>query len=104
MSGHTPAPWTVDARDQGQDGGGHRSTLVMILAGDMRIATMFSAQDREANARLIAAAPELLEALKDITERFIQAAVLAGTDRGVTNELRTDRVRAEPATDLRVWM
>lgn len=35
----------------------------------------------QANANLIAAAPELLAAFKDLVERFVKCAVLAGTDK-----------------------
>jgi hypothetical protein len=63
MAGHTPGPWTV-----GRD--------FSIIAGSEEIAALYTndgADDSkpypvEANARLIAAAPELLEALKDAVD------------------------------------
>lgn len=38
--------------------------MIIIVSGDMRIATMYSEKDRVSNANLIAAAPDLLEACK----------------------------------------
>ena len=63
VSKHTPGPWDIHVGNLGADARGQQQ-MVMICSEDMRIATMFSVQDRDANARLIAAAPELLEACK----------------------------------------
>jgi len=67
MSGHTPGPWEVD-REQG--GGGrfvrdrHRTLIADAFHKTVPI------DERAANARLIAAAPELLAALKAYVEWF----------------------------------
>lgn len=77
MSAHTPGPWFVDAngkvwrrdpRDLYENGGG--------VAGDHPVATVHRGWPRwedgfpvEANARLIAAAPELLEFAKEWLSR-----------------------------------
>jgi len=56
---HTPGPWAVGIDDPEkvfQDGSG-----VATMSGGRR-----SEQERRANARLIASAPELLEALNDL--------------------------------------
>lgn len=56
MSEHTPGPWGID-----------RSIGVWIMAGSLHVATIPRAADGDwspANARLIAAAPDMLEALK----------------------------------------
>ena len=76
----TPGPWRVESVDQGSDARGP-TKMVMICADDMRIATMFSKLNREANARLIAAAPELLEHLKDMVRRFEGCLITHGTDK-----------------------
>ena len=64
MSAHTPAPWTVDgtttARNLDVIGEGGR--VAMLDCDDSDTDTL------EANARLISAAPELLEALLSILE------------------------------------
>ena len=68
--GHTPGPWHVeDAPDSG---------LIFIRShpAEVSLANIRKGQDHpnEANARLIAAAPELLEALKAIEGRITKAA------------------------------
>lgn len=61
---HTPAPWVMHAKSIS---GAYQITGA--TDGSLRIATVTNAPNDEANARLIAAAPELLEALKAMTER-----------------------------------
>jgi hypothetical protein len=63
MNGHTPGPWRVK--------GTGRGLILRIFSGDhddidTEIATVFRADhlDYEANARVMAAGPELLAALK----------------------------------------
>lgn len=59
MSAHSPGPWTVELPDNGvviADASGYTIAQVFGLAG-------------VANARLIAAAPELLEAVRRLAER-----------------------------------
>jgi hypothetical protein len=64
MSKHTPGPWTYDSGIIPPDGPGRYST-VSTYDGDTDIAEVndLIAQG-SANAKLIAAAPDLLEALK----------------------------------------
>ena len=57
LVGHTPGPWVV--RTTGL------SSYVEAREGDISIAECHD-DCSEANARLIAAAPEMLEALKDV--------------------------------------
>jgi hypothetical protein len=54
MSEHTPGPWTVDR--------------LCIQAPDGNVALVNLARASDADARLIAAAPDLLEAAKAMTE------------------------------------
>ena len=54
-SKHTPGPWIVDTDHIIQDGGTSDENTIAIV-GDQ--------EEWKANARLIAAAPDLLEALK----------------------------------------
>jgi hypothetical protein len=67
MSEHTPGPWRVGSWYEG------RLAVIVEDVSDMRIITELTGANlaHEANARLIAAAPELLEALGTIA-RFIK--------------------------------
>lgn len=61
MSAHTPGPWTINER--------HGGTTVLIGASTVAIAydpeePTQASETAKANARLIAAAPELLAALQ----------------------------------------
>lgn len=61
MSGHTPGPWTVE-----RDGPNRRW---LVNGDDFAVATCDGAIRRqEADARLIAAAPDLLNALRDMLD------------------------------------
>ena len=58
MTGYTPGPWTVDRH-------GTAYYPLRVVAGNREVVAFHAWDDeKEANARLIAAAPELLEALK----------------------------------------
>ena len=64
MSKHTPGPWHINDH-------AHDEEVVYIEADRYGVASIFTDTDKVdstelANARLIAAAPELLEALKNI--------------------------------------
>jgi hypothetical protein len=65
---HTPGPWFVVA----QNNAGSLGTSVWAMGGDVRVADCNSAaislEGRRADARLIAAAPDLLVALEKINE------------------------------------
>ena len=54
---HTPGPWTVDA---------HRN--VMAAGGLVAFPGIAAGFDQDANARLIAAAPDLLSALLNLAD------------------------------------
>ncbi len=71
MSKHTPGPWTGKSRTLTHGGWRSPEQLIDITAGETLIASYSTApseypddQTNVANARLIAAAPDLLEALK----------------------------------------
>ena len=59
---HTPGPWQMVGNEDGY--------LELIAPGPRRLGVFskrgFSYRERKANARLIAAAPELLAALRDV--------------------------------------
>ena len=60
MAKHTPGKWRVDKTSMGRAG-------LVLSEDDLIIAECWNA-DQEANARLIASAPELLEACKDFID------------------------------------
>lgn len=64
---HTPGPWEFSREDVENKPNYH--FIIEDTKGERVIATVHG-NDGEANARLIAAAPELLEALKALTEHL----------------------------------
>ena len=63
---HTPGPWKAESA-----AGQHDTAGWMVLGRSRLVASVSNLwEDAEANARLIAAAPELLEALKNIVDWF----------------------------------
>ena len=67
---HTPGPWTLEHSSAKRGPGGLCGTAAFnrVVGDGMELATGIQ---REANARLIAAAPDLLEALKWVQARLI---------------------------------
>lgn len=63
MSKHTPGPWTWGESYNGLYGSG-KDNEVLRFAPYEGMYLDWGSKSRDANARLIAAAPELLEALK----------------------------------------
>jgi hypothetical protein len=59
---HTPGPWTLDRRSEKLVGA--NGANVVVYASGLSFAGLPPTEEFKANARLIAAAPELLEALK----------------------------------------
>ena len=73
MSGHTPGPWEAHQRPESPIECGHRVTTadgLTVCNVTYQLPTRVDGEvvevARIANARLIAAAPELLEALRDV--------------------------------------
>lgn len=84
---HTPGPWEIRNRDHVGDN--------IFSVGGRRIANTFGDQSEgpyAANARLIAAAPDLLEQLEWITEKAVQA----GWPRDLIEPCKTAIAKAKP--------
>ena len=62
MSAHTPGPWTSYTGTHSIWAEGKRA--ICIMTGTRKTSDM----ERDANARLIAAAPDLLESLRELVE------------------------------------
>ena len=90
MSKHTPGPWTVTDEDDfyglAIEAAGREGEYVPVA----RVPVDYDDRpEREANARLMAAAPDLLEALK---------ALLSGSERHIfSTECKTERDAARTA-------
>jgi hypothetical protein len=92
---YTPAPWTVDGTTAAEN-------LDVISKGG-RVAMLdcddIDADTLEANARLIAAAPDLLEALQDAEFLLRKAGQLAGAMQDSFNRSAADaRAAIQKAT------
>lgn len=94
MTGHTPGPWAVYPR-RAADG-----SVVVTDAGNGQVATLRSTSKTvkmiEADARLIAAAPDLLEACEEIASAY-DAAVGVTLPKSVLARMRKAIQRARRA-------
>ena len=70
MSEYTKGPWTYQV--DGRNATGRVETLGGLVVGST---VGFTVEEAKANARLIAAAPELLEALQTLVDDCIHASV-----------------------------
>lgn len=75
---HTPGPWTINTAGSAKAGQSFKITEIYVYAPNTQDDTAICAEiinpvtqePSEANARLIAAAPELLEALIDLVDGY----------------------------------
>ena len=70
MTTHTPGPWKREREPRGR-----WAVEVREADGLDRLIVVVDGEDSESNARLIAAAPELLELLSRVTERLALRAM-----------------------------
>jgi hypothetical protein len=87
---HTPGPW--EATDQGDVVMGDDRATIIAWCGDAEDNPEMGEATMLANARLIAAAPDMLRALKDLT-RFCDA-VRVQVGMGKTQLARLEQARA----------
>lgn len=68
MTAHTPGPWVSEGRSVRRDSGLGYGEMIASVTGGAKSGPFFVEDDEEceANARLIAAAPDLLEALEAV--------------------------------------
>ncbi len=97
---HTPGPWEVHSRVwHGKEGGGHAFLEVGSETSAFWVARVQTFDDDKgeysANARLIAAAPEMLEALRLLVEQLEAYQKIANTRIG----LPADLAKAHAAID-----
>jgi hypothetical protein len=73
---HTPGPWEISKNEAGE------LDICEAGAGNM-LADLAKCKNAEANARLIAAAPDLLEALRGLIDQLEAAGIhIPGEDSG----------------------
>ena len=89
MSKHTPGPWSF--YDDSNDGKTNRIEIVAVGKTVARIYHSVPAEDLP-NARLIAAAPDLLEALKDMLDGHEDACT--GYGEGAAEKARAAIAKA----------
>ncbi len=79
MGTHTPGPWTVgaDAYDM---------KITMLHVDGESVAFIKKSADSKANARLISAAPELLEALKLFVDASLREVIVSGPHKRTEGE------------------
>ena len=75
---HTPGPWRISEYDNGYLIGAYDGSIALTTGRAITIKKYKN--EREANARLIAAAPELLEALSAVTNNYIDTYGDEGND------------------------
>lgn len=75
---HTPGPWApvnLDVVAPGEGGRGHSGSIMVVATvtrRNERGSLLYDGDETQANARLIAAAPDLLEALKILMEDYAE--------------------------------
>ena len=91
MTQHTPGPWVTDRNQHGEC---HVMDEFGIAIADMAVdySSIKKIEEHEANARLIAAAPELLEALKDMLDGHEDACT--GYGEGAADKARAAIAKA----------
>lgn len=90
---HTKGPWT--ASEHGAYGD-YNGNSIVILGDDLRIAVVlgYDNEETQANARLIAAAPELLEAVQALIDWNEAQTKLSFYDRMEQFNAAMDKARA----------
>lgn len=83
---HTSGPWSVEPR-------GNLKARQFIEAGEFRIAECIT-RDHEANARLIAAAPDLLAALQDLANWLVCWSIASAEDMAQSFETMSRKAEA----------
>jgi hypothetical protein len=90
VSAHTPGPWTAQAW---QHVTAHNADGFSVIVADVK----YVAGETDANARLIAAAPDLLEALSDLLD-YAKHGDRSGKGRSIGDVKRDARAAIARAT------
>lgn len=87
MSAHTPGPWTVEIEEYEENSGTITIPEINRILHDPEWAQEDEWELDVANARLIAAAPELLEACREALEKLTELDTSEGPPTGIIYEL-----------------
>lgn len=90
---HTPGPWQAEWPEC--EGNRYVSSTVTTVCTETAVCVL--REDQEADARLIAAAPDLLEALRELNEAFDDGLCNSGTPGFDSNRLGRAQVQAVAA-------
>lgn len=101
---HTPGPWKVLREKQVDDDCKHEGEIVVDVVADVHrhlicYTPISGNKDAHANANLIAAAPELLEALERMVRTFVDLRAdtdWSGHGEDALNEARAAIAKATP--------
>lgn len=79
---HTPGPWAYDAESQEvfSDDARHGAGWIAFIKGNDGEGRPLTEPERLANARLIAAAPDLLDALRGVMNWWAETSTPNGVD------------------------
>lgn len=90
MSKHTPGPWRVTEGRRIDSGRGYSTAIADVWAHGEGADDAPSTGEAEANARLLAAAPDLLEACKEA----VAVANMSDEDKPTLDDIDWARLRA----------
>lgn len=100
MTQHTPGPWKPQADTHNIIGHSCYDEFRFIMSNDGIVARISNSQTQAADARLIAAAPDLLAALVDLVE-WLDKSGLAHTRPLHCGAIHTEQVEFSVVTDAR---
>jgi hypothetical protein len=91
MSNHTPGPWKWDASYSVLSAPGHEEPVIDCAPYEGMWFKDIDGHDAEANQRLVAAAPELYEALRDLLRADAGKAHVAACDKARAALAKVDK-------------
>jgi len=94
QSKHTPGPWTIDGSVRTSINAGTKHIALANFYNSVEPEFNVSGEEHEANARLIAAAPELLAALDELVDA-LTAGYVPQQDGRMLKEARALIAKAE---------
>lgn len=94
MTKHTTGPWVHHPDDNIITTSAGRLILEWFARSNHKLSGETSIEERDANARLVAAAPDLLEALKGLDEAYCRAGSPLTKEERQEDRMRLIKARA----------